>query len=139
MPNNITKAKNDAIGAASGYTDGKVKIVSDALDAHAQSASTKFGTIDASLVALGTWSAETDTAVKTTLPDAITTAKENAINSGKSYTDSKVKEVSDDLDALSSKVVKEVVVNNLSGVTTTNKDNTVTLNFEELVIDCGEF
>ena len=140
LPNAINTAKENAISSAKSYTDGEVKVVSEALDAHVQSANTKFGAIDASLEALGTWSAATETAVKTTLPNAINTAKENAISSAKSYTDGEVKEVSDALDALDSEVVKNVVVNNLSGVTATATiENTVTINFESMIIDCGEF
>ena len=58
MPNAITAAKAEAIGAASAYTDSEVKKVSDALDGHIESADTKFSAIDESLEALGTWSAD---------------------------------------------------------------------------------
>ena len=116
-----------------------VKKVSDALDAHSQSANTKFGEIDASLVALATWSAATDTAVNTTLPNDIITAKNDAIGAASAYTDSEIKKVTGKLDTLNSEVVKNVVVSNLSGVTTGVEDNIATINFESLIIDCGEF
>ena len=140
LPKNITDAKAEAIGAASAYTDSEVKKVSDTLDGHVGAANTKFGEIDNSLEALGTWSAATETAVKTTLPKNITDAKAEAIGAASAYTDSEVKKVSDALDALDSEVVKNVVVNNLSGVTATATiENTVTINFESMIIDCGEF
>ena len=76
----------------------------------------------------------------TAFDTAIENAEADAVSSGKGYTDAKVQAHAEAVTTALAEYVKNVTVSNISGVTVTgNNTNAVTINFEELIIDCGEF
>lgn len=148
---------------------GQITAISDNLrDNYATSASTvaAISAVEGKIESLsGSVSAFSATVVNTyaTSADtesAIATAKSEAVSSGKGYTDGQISAVTsaytkadNDLDARIDKLeaisadtqsaVQNVVVDNANAnkitATKTVEDNVVTLNFDNMVVDCGEF
>ena len=154
----IATAKSDAITSGAGYTDAKVEAAASTLN------NTITG-VDNKVTALTQTVTDNKTAVDNKFKDyytsaqtdtKIATAKSDAITSGAGYTDAKVSgAVStlntaitgldsriDALEGLSGKTnsaIQTITISNLSGVSKTYSGTATTIDFAEMVIDCGEF
>ena len=155
----IATAKSEAVSSGKGYTDGQISAVTSAYtkaDADlASSIETVSGSVSAfSATVVNTYATSADT------ESAIATAKSEAVSSGKGYTDGEITKVTtayaeadkdldariDKLEAISAhtqSAVQNVVVANTDAnkitATKTDENNVVTLNFDNMIIDCGEF
>ena len=154
-----TKAAIEAVDvkfgsyATSADTKAAIEAVDVKFGSYATSADTK-AAIEAVDDKFGGYATSADT------ESAIATAKSEAVSSGKGYTDGQISAVTSaytkadaDLDARIDKLeaisahtqsaVQNVVVTNTDAnkitATKTDEDNVVTLNFDNMVIDCGEF
>ena len=155
----IATAKSEAVSSGKGYTDGQISAITSAYtkaDADlASSIKAVSGSVSAfSATVVNTYATSANT------ESAIATAKSEAVSSGKGYTDGQISAITsaytqadNDLDARIDKLeaisahtqsaVQNVVVANTDAnkitATKTDKNNLVTLNFDNMVIDCGDF
>ena len=155
----IATAKSEAVSSGKGYTDAMVagakKDASDAIATTNSNLSTLSGSVDSFSATV-----VNDYATKVIASGYAMTAEANAVASGKGYTDGQISAVitaytqaDKDLDARIDKLeaisahtqsaVQNVVVANTNAnkitATKTDENNVVTLNFDNMVIDCGDF
>ena len=155
----IATAKSEAVSSGKGYTDAMVagakKDASDAIATTNSNLSTLSGSVDSFSATV-----VNDYATKVIASGYAMTAEANAVASGKGYTDGQISavitaytEADKDLDARIDKLeaisahtqsaVQNVVVDNTDAnkitATKTIENNVVTLNFDNMVIDCGDF
>ena len=144
----IATAKSEAVSSGKGYTDAKVEAVEGKIESLSGSVSAFSATV------------VNDYATKVIASGYAMTAEANAVASGKGYTDGQISAVitaytqaDKDLDARIDKLeaisahtqsaVQNVVVANTNAnkitATKTDENNVVTLNFDNMVIDCGDF
>ena len=144
----IANAKSEAISSGASYTNAKVKAVEGKIESLSGSVSAFSATV------------VSDYATKVMASGYAMTAEANAVASGKGYTDTQINAVItaytqadteldariDKLEAISAdtqSAVQNVVVTNTDvnkiTATKTDKNNVVTLNFDNMVIDCGDF
>ena len=98
-------------------------------------------------------SVETNYATKAIASGYADTAKNEAIEAAKGETTNQVKALSgavvadmekldgrvDALEVKSLKAIESITIQNLSGVTDTYTGSAITINFENMIIDCGDF
>ena len=156
----IATAKSEAIGAASAYTDAQVEAAADELSGEIAGVDGRVTTLSATV---NTLSGAVDTKFKSyyttgETDSAIATAKSGAITSAAGYTDAKVSgavsTLNNSINGLDSRVatleglsattksaVQTITVNNSEThqITATKIGTSVTFNFDEMIIDCGEF
>ena len=155
----IANAKSEAISSGKGYTDAMVagakKAASDAIATTNSNLSTLSGSVDSFSATV-----VSDYATKVIASGYAMTAEANAVASGKGYTDGEITKVTtayaeadsnldariDELEAISAQTqsaVQNVVVDNTDAnkitATKTIENNVVTLNFDNMVINCGDF
>ena len=141
-------AEANAVASGASYTDAKVEAVEGKIESLSGSVSAFSATV------------VSDYATKVIASGYAMTAEANAVASGKGYTDGQISAVTSaytkadaDLDARIDKLeaisadtqsaVQNVVVDNTDvnkiTATKTDENNVVTLNFDNMVIDCGDF
>jgi hypothetical protein len=147
----IASAKAEAVASAKSYTDTEVGSAKTALTGAIEAVEAKVDTLSGKVVS--------DYATSANTVDAIASAKTEAIASAKSYTDTEVSGVTSALNTLSTQVngrlealeglnattlsaVQSVVVKdeNIHQIyASKDAENKVTINFDEMIIDGGEF
>jgi prefoldin subunit 5 len=128
--------------------------IEEELDTQTNNLNTLSASVTGHIATFDTFSGTVDTAINTTIPNAITEAKNAAIASASAYTDSKIKTVNDAIDGIDNRVVElekisgatQTAVQTVSvkntetnKITSTKTGTNVELNFDEMIIDCGEF
>ena len=155
----ISNAKKEATDASSAYTDTQVKAAKDSIKQTTDAISSNLSTLSGSVDSFSA-TVVNDYATKVIASGYAMTAEANAVASGKGYTDGQISavitaytEADKDLDARIDKLeaisahtqsaVQNVVVANTVAnkitATKTDENNVVTLNFDNMVIDCGDF
>ena len=148
-------AKTEAVAAAKTYTDDEVEEAKSALtqsintvDAHVTTVSASVKTFSASVVS--------NYATKTVASGYAVTAKSEAVSSAKGYTDGKITELDsaltaditaldgridklESLTATTNSAIQEIKVSGITGVDVVANGTTRTLDFTDMVIDCGDF
>ena len=155
----IATAKSEAVSSGKGYTDGQISAVTSAYTKADADLASSIEAVSGSVSAFSA-TVVNDYATKVMASGYAMTAEANAVASGKGYTDGQISAVTSaytkadkDLDARIDKLeaisahtqsaVQNVVVANTDAnkitATKTDENNVVTLNFDNMVIDCGDF
>ena len=155
----IATAKSEAVSSGKGYTDAKVEAAERTASSAISAVEGKIESLSGSVSAFSA-TVVNDYATKVIASGYAMTAEANAVASGKGYTDGQISavitaytEADKDLDARIDKLeaisahtqsaVQNVVVANTVAnkitATKTDENNVVTLNFDNMVIDCGDF
>ena len=155
----IATAKSEAVSSGKGYTDGQISAVTSAYTKADADLASSIEAVSGSVSAFSA-TVVNDYATKVMASGYAMTAEANAVASGKGYTDGEITKVTtayaeadsnldariDELEAISAQTqsaVQNVVVANTDAnkitATKTDENNVVTLNFDNMVIDCGDF
>ena len=155
----IATAKSEAVSSGKGYTDGQISAVTSAYTKADADLASSIEAVSGSVSAFSA-TVVSDYATKVIASGYAMTAEANAVASGKGYTDGEITKVTtayaeadsnldariDELEAISAhtqSAVQNVVVANTDAnkitATKTDENNVVTLNFDNMVIDCGDF
>ena len=151
----IEAAKNEAIGAASGYTDAQVKSAKEALNGLITGVDSKVDTLaESAMTEIERRAIKTE--VDTLVANTSAATYNAAYGAASGYTDAQVKsakealsetiqgvtsrvESLESLSAATQSAIQTIDVSGVSGVKVTKSGTSRTIDFSEMLIDCGEF
>ena len=151
----IATAKSEAIATAKTYTDGEITKLDGKLSKNIETVDGRVTTLNNSFTAYQETVASTY-ATKTGVTSEITEAKSEVFTSANTYTDGEITKIDsaltasinaldgriDTLEALTgttNSAIQKIEVSGITGVDVVANGTTRTLDFTDMVIDCGDF